>query len=98
MVKVKFFFSKVGQKSRSRGQNSWYGQKGLATRNTYLYYESLISLGSKVIDKVKFFFQKQVKGHGQGHKVKIFGMDRKVLPQGIHTCNMKALSLLVQKL
>ena len=32
------FFSKVGQKSRSRsqGQTFWYGQKGLATRNTYL--------------------------------------------------------------
>ena len=56
MVKVKFF-SKVGQKSRlrSKGQNVCYGQKGLATRNTYLYYESLISPGSKVIAKVKFF-------------------------------------------
>ena len=66
MVKVKFF-SKVGQKSRSRsqGQNFWYGQKGLATRKTYmyLYYESLISLGSKVIAKVKFF-QKYVKSQG----------------------------------
>ena len=47
--------------------------------------------------KVKFF-QNKVKSQGQGHKVKIFGMDRKVLPQGIHTCNMKALSLLIQKL
>ena len=47
--------------------------------------------------KVKFF-QKQVKSQGQGHTVKLFGMDRKVLPQEIHTCNMKALSLLVQKL
>ena len=28
----------------------------------------------------------------------MFGTDRKVLPQGIHTCNMKALSLLVQML
>ena len=51
----RLIFSKVGQKSRSQGQNSWYGQKGLATRNTHLYYESLISLGSKVIAKAKFF-------------------------------------------
>ena len=47
--------------------------------------------------KVKFF-QKYVKSQGQGHKVKLFGMDRKVLPQEIHTCNMKALSFLIQKL
>ena len=60
-------------------------------------YESLISLGSKVIAKVKFF-QKKVKSQGQGHKVKIFGMDRKVLSQATNMYNMKALSLLVQKL
>ena len=47
--------------------------------------------------KVKFI-QKLVKSHGQGHKVNIFWTDRKVLPQGIHTCNMKTLFLLVQKL
>ena len=58
--KLSCFFSKVGQRSRSRsqGQNFRYGQKGLTTRNTYLYYESPISLVSKVIAKIKFFFQK----------------------------------------
>ena len=45
--------------------------------------------------KVKFF-SKVGQSQGQGYKVKIFGMDRKVLPQGIHTCTMKALSVLVQ--
>ena len=38
------------------------------------------------------------KSQGQGHRVKTFGTNRKVLPQGIHTCNIKAPSLLVQKL
>ena len=49
------------------------------------------------MSKVKFF-QKKVKSQGQGHEVKIFGTERKVLSQGIHMCNMKASSLLVQKL
>ena len=49
------------------------------------------------MSKVKFF-QKYVKSQGQGHKVKIFGRERKVLSQGTHMCNMKALSLLVKKL
>ena len=30
------------------------------------------------------FFQKQVKSQGQGHEVKNFGSNRKVLPQEIH--------------
>ena len=56
MVKVKFF-SKVGQKSRSRtqGKKHWFQQEGLATSNTHVKYESLISFGSKVMAKVKFF-------------------------------------------
>ena len=56
MAKVKFF-SKVGQKSRSRSQSQkfWYRQKGLATGNTHVKYESLISFGLKVMAKVKFF-------------------------------------------
>ena len=40
--------------------------------------------------KVKFF-QKYVKS--QGHEVKKFGSNRKVLSQQIHMWNMKALSL-----
>ena len=44
----------------------------------------------------RLFFSKVCQG--QGHEVKFFGTNRKVLPQGIKTCNMKALSLLVQKL
>ena len=30
------------------------------------------------------FFQKEVKGQGQGHEVKHFGIDSKVLSQGMH--------------
>ena len=44
------------------------------------------------------FFQKYMKVKRQGQEVKIFGTNRKVLPQVIRMCNMKALSLLVQKL
>ena len=98
IAKVKFF-SKVGQKSRSRSrsQKFWYRQKGLVTTNTHVKYESPISFGSKVMAKVKFY-QRLVKSQGQGHEVKNFGIDRKVLSQGIHLCNIKALSLFVKKL
>ena len=44
-----------------------------------------MSLGSKVIAKVKFF-QKLVKSQAS-HKVKIVGTDRKVLSQGTHMCS-----------
>ena len=37
-------------------------------------------------------------GQSQGHYVKNIGINRKVLSQGINICNIKALSLLVQKL
>ena len=44
------------------------------------------------------FFKSKVKSQGQGHEVKNFGIDRKVLSQGIHLCNIKALSPFVKKL
>ena len=44
------------------------------------------------------FVQKYVKSQGLGHEVKKFGSNRKVLPQEIHMWNMKATSVLVQKL
>ena len=47
--------------------------------------------------KVKFF-QKYVKSQGQGHEVKNFSIDRKVLSQGMNLCNIKALSPFVKKL
>ena len=46
-------------------------------------YESLTGSGSKVISKVKNL-KTWVKGHGQGHEVKYFGTDGKVLSQRIH--------------
>ena len=42
--------------------------------------------------------QKSVKLQGQGHEVKNYGPMWKVLSQGIHMCNMKALSLQLRKL
>ena len=40
-------------------------------------------------------FQKNIKLQGQGHDVKNYGTMWKVLSQGIHMCNIKALSFLV---
>ena len=56
MAKVKVF-SKVGQtsRSRSRGQKLWSHVNGLVIRNTHVQYESPITSGKKVMDKVKVF-------------------------------------------
>ena len=75
----------------------WYWWKGLVTRNTHVKYESPISYGSKVMIKVKVFQNvgQRSRSRSQGQN---FGTDGKVLSQGIHMWNMKALSLTVQKL
>ena len=52
-AKVTVFFSKVGQSSRSQGQQLSYHVKGLVTRNDHLKYESPVSFGLKVMTKVK---------------------------------------------
>ena len=62
-----------------------------------MQYISPITSDKKVMAKVKVF-QKKVKLQGQGHEVNNYSTTRKVLSQGIHMCNMKALSLLVRKL
>ena len=46
-------------------------------------YESSTSYSSKVMTKVKVLKMK-VKCHGEGHKVKMFGTDGKVLSQRIN--------------
>ena len=60
------------------GQNVWYQQKGLATRNTYLQYESPKPFDSKLIVKIKFFSNVHV---GQNSRPKSqgqnFGYERK---------------------
>ena len=61
-----------------------------------MQYESPIFSGKKVMTKIKVF-HKEVNLQGQGHKVKNYGTTRKVLSQGMHMCNTKALSLLVRK-
>jgi hypothetical protein len=48
-------FWKVGQISRSRGQNVWYQQKGLVIRNTHMKYESPITYHSKDMANVESF-------------------------------------------
>ena len=47
MAKVKVFFIKVGQTSRSMslGQKCWYPWKDLVTRNVHVKYESPTSSG-----------------------------------------------------
>ena len=62
--------------------------KGLVTMNTHVQYESPITSGKKFMAKVKL--------QGQGHEVKNYGTMLKVLSQGKHICNMKALSLLAR--
>ena len=52
--------------------------KGFVIRNTQVKYESPMSNGKKVMCKVEVF-QMYVKGHGQGHVIKIYGTIRKVL-------------------
>ena len=59
------------------------------TRNTHVLYESLISSGLKVTGKVKII-QKKVKVQGQGHKVKHYGIIRKVLSQGMYMYNINS--------
>ena len=51
-----------------------------------------------VVLPAKKFFRKLVKSQVQDHEVKNFGIDRKVSSQGIHLCNIKALSSFVKKL
>ena len=81
----------------SQGKKLWHHVKGLVTRKTYVQYESPTTSGKKFMTKVKVC-QKKVKLQGQSHEVKNNGTMWKVLSQGIHMCNMKALSLLVRKL
>ena len=57
MVKICFFKVGQSQRSRSKGQSSWYPMKGLLTRITYMKYKSPIPYRSKVMAKVKVFSQ-----------------------------------------
>ena len=50
-------------RSRSLGQQLWYGMKGLVKRNASVIYESPFSSGSKVMTKVNIF-EKLVKFQG----------------------------------
>ena len=59
-------------------------------------YESPTSNGSKVMAKAIKVFRN--KGHGQGHLVKNFEMNKKVSSKGMYMINMKALPQIVQKL
>ena len=78
-------------------KNLWYRQKGLVIRNTHAKYESPMSNGKKVMCRVKVF-QIKVKGHGQGHMIKIYSPIEKVLSQRTHLLHYKALCLMVRKL
>ena len=55
----------------------------LVTRNKLVKCESPTSYGSKVMTMVKVV-EMQMKGHGQGDKVKNLGTDGKVMSRGIH--------------
>ena len=64
--------------------------------NPYAKSESPMSYGKKVICRVKVF-QMEVRSHSQGHVLKMYGTNGKVLSEGTHMPNMKALSLRVRK-
>ena len=75
-------------------EKCWYWRKGLATMNTHMLHECSICFDSKVMTTVKFFLSRSK------IKVKVTGsksLVRTGRPRA-HICNMKSLSLLVQKL
>ena len=67
-------FSDVGQRSRSWScdQNVKSHRKSLVIKNTPAQYEIPMYNGKKVKCRVKVF-QMKVKGHGEGHLIKIYG-------------------------
>ena len=67
---------------------------GINGKNTHVKYESPITNYSKVMPNVKVF-EKYVKGQGYGNEVKNFGINGKVLSQGLHMWNMKTPSLTI---
>ena len=72
--KVKNFERQVKLQGQGHMQKKmWqiYTQKGLATGNTHVKYQSSSTYCSKVISNVNKFFKKQVKLQGQGHSGKI---------------------------
>ena len=85
MAKVKFFF-KVGQKSRSRsrGKKFWFQQKGLATRNTHVKYESPTSFGSKVMPKVEFFSKVGQKSTSRSRSQKCWYRQKGLVTRNTH--------------
>ena len=95
-------FWKVGQTSRSRslGKKIWNDMKGLVTRITYVNYESPSSSGLKVMAMVNVFLKSRsnFKVKVTRSKIMVHCMMWKVLSQGIHMWNMKALYLTVHKL
>ena len=66
-------FSKYRSKVKAKVTNFENQWKGLVTRNTHVKYESRTYYGSKVMAKVKVFIM-EVKGQGEGHKVKLLGI------------------------
>jgi hypothetical protein len=59
-----------GHTSRSRGQKSWYQQRGLLISNTHIKYESPITYHSKDNTNVKVF-RNRVKLQGQEIKITV---------------------------
>ena len=73
---LKFLKSRSNFKVKVRRSKLGYQEKGLVIRYTHMKYESPITYHSKDRANVKVF-EKWVKL--QGHKVKNFGTNRKVL-------------------
>ena len=99
--RLKFF--KNWSNFKVKVTRSWYPWKGLVTRSTHVKYESSTYSSSCVIGQVKVFVHVQRGHRRRGHNnsspdIPPGKLKMKVLPQGRHICNMKALSLVVWKL
>jgi hypothetical protein len=81
----------------SQGQKALDTWKDLATRNTHVKYQHPSSYHLKVIAKVKVF-NKKVKHHGQGQKVKNVCTYENILSQGILVWNINILVHTIWKL
>ena len=80
MLKVKFFQKWVKSEGHEV-KKMCFQQKGLATRNTHVKYESPIYFGSKVIAKVIFFLSKA--------KVKVRVTKSKIIASTERSCYKK---------
>ena len=88
--------SKVMVKVKNFGTDKKILSQGICMWNMKALSLTVQKLWSRF--KIVSVFKTYVKSHSQGHTVKKCGTDGKVMSQGIHMWNMKAVIVTVQKL